>query len=200
MGTISAEESSEPILNSRAELKTLEAQIQLASVAAALEEDKAKPSLEAFVKYSMKSNHSDVAEATARLIDPYYPQTAIGVTFRMPLNGNLGQSSTRIATLQRQVLVQQLDETTQAFGKEIQSLTEKLAMATKSFAIAKQLADIQKSRVQNEQREFSNGRSTTYQNLLAIQDLSQAELGRLQVEFEITAIKTQLALYKGDAQ
>ena len=197
---ISAEEEAEPDLTSRPELKALEAQIQLVSVSAALEEDKAKPSLEAFVKYSMKSNHSDVAEATARLIDPYHPQTAIGVTFRMPLDGDLAQSSTRVSALQRQALVHQLEETKQAFNKDIQSLTEKLAMAKKSYAIATQLEGIQKSRVQNEQREFRNGRSTTYQNLLAIQDLSQAEIGRLQVEFEITAIKTQLALYKGDAQ
>jgi outer membrane protein TolC len=200
MRTIAAEEDITPVITSRSELKNIEAQIQLVSVSAQLEADKAKPSLEAFVKYSMKSNQSDLAEATAKVIDPYHPQTAIGVSLRMPLNADLAQSSTRVAILQREALNQQLEETKQAFYKDIQSLSEKLAMAKKSFAIAKQLEEIQKSRVQNEQKEFRNGRSTTYQNLLAIQDLSQAELGRLQVEFEITALKTQLALYKRDAQ
>jgi outer membrane protein TolC len=200
MRTISAEDDVTPVITSRSELKNIEAQIQLVSVSAQLEEDKAKPSLEAFVKYSMKSNQSDIGEATAKVIDPYHPQTAFGVSLRMPLNGDLAQSSTRVAIMQREALNQQLEETKQAFSKDVQSLSEKLSMAKKSFAIAKQLEEIQKSRVQNEQREFRNGRSTTYQNLLAIQDLSQAELGRLQVEFEINAIKAQLALYKGDDQ
>lgn len=182
----------------RLELKRLDTQIQALSRSADLEEDKSKPTLDAFIKYSVKSEQEKLGDATSKVSNPYNPQTAVGLTFRMTLDRDLAETGARSARLQREALVEQMNEVKQNFNKELQTLTEKLKRATDTFKIAKRLEDLQKARVENEQREFRNGRSTTYQMLLAMQDLAQAELGRLQTAYEIKSTKVQLALYKGD--
>jgi outer membrane protein TolC len=64
------------------------------------------------------------------------------------------------------------------------------------LAIAKNLEEIQQAKLKNEQIEFRNGRSTTYQILMFAQDLANAELSRLKAVYDILLIDIQLGLFQ----
>jgi outer membrane protein TolC len=115
----------------------------------------------------------------------------------MALNRSLASKSVDALRLKKQALAEQRAEALTQFEKEVASLLENHRQGLMSFKIAKDLETIQRDRVQNQQKEFRNGRSTTYNMLLAEQDLNESELGRLQAAYSIKITEAQLALYKG---
>jgi outer membrane protein TolC len=64
------------------------------------------------------------------------------------------------------------------------------------YETSKQLELIQKQKLDNEQKEYKNGRSTTYQLLMFAQDLAQAELARLESAYRLALLDIQLSLYQ----
>jgi outer membrane protein TolC len=181
----------------RDELAAIDQQLRASEISIELEGDKIDPELSAFAQYNLKGEKEKYADAARHVADPYRSRAVVGVTLSMALNRSLASKSVDALRLKKQALAEQRAEALTQFEKEVASLLENHRQGLMSFKIAKDLETIQRDRVQNQQKEFRNGRSTTYNMLLAEQDLNESELGRLQAAYSIKITEAQLALYKG---
>ena len=180
----------------REELKHFDAQIQSAKFASDIDKDNSRPNLDAFLSYGLRSEQKELGDSFSKVTDPYYPKTVIGLSLSMTLDRKLSESAYRASKARESALISLRDEEKKNYQTELQQLLTKHKQAVQSFRIAKQLEELQKNRLDNEQSEFRNGRSTTQQMLLSTQDLAQSELSRLQAAFEIKTTEVKLALFK----
>jgi outer membrane protein TolC len=74
-------------------------------------------------------------------------------------------------------------------------LMRSLGEAKQRLDLSQKLEMIQKNKLLNEQSRLKQGRSTTYQVLLFEQDYLQAELLRIQNQFAILKIISQMKLF-----
>jgi outer membrane protein TolC len=183
---------------SRPELKMLAEQKKSLEFAAKIEEEASLPELDVFAQYGLRSEADKISSAFSDIYDPARPRTTIGLRLSMMIDRDLAGSSFRAAHFRSLALTEQLQETEAVLDRELRSLIEKYESSITAYGISSELERLQKSRVENEQSEFKNGRSTTYSLLLATQDHAQAELGRLKSAFEIKTTEIQLLTFKED--
>ncbi len=83
--------------------------------------------------------------------------------------------------------------------KDLNTLLVKRKDSLATLAVAEKLEGLQRKKLANEQKEYGNGRSTTYQILMFTQDLANAELARLQALYSLKIIEAQLRMYERTA-
>lgn len=181
----------------RQEISTLGEYARSAKLTSELELDSAKPELDIFFQYGLKSQSDKLSDALSDVNSPSRPKTTIGLSLSMLVDRDIAGSSYRAALKRAQVAETQKASLERDLERDLKALLERYSNGLESYKIAAELEKLQRSRVENEQAEFKNGRSTTYSMLMANQDLAQAELGKLKTAFDTKAAESQLNLFKG---
>ncbi len=189
-----------PDLENRPEVKVAKAQIELAESSIKLSEDKVSPQLNAFSMHGFQSREDTFANSAKKINDPYYPVTTIGLTLSMTTDRDLVQASVNSAKAKKAASEYMLEDARRNLQSEVYGLLDKQKDAINLYNLAKSVEKIQKEKLDNEQKQHRNGRSTTYQLLMFSQDLALAELSRIKAAYNLQMIQAQLAQYKGEAK
>lgn len=180
----------------KAEWRVMQAQLKSIGTSVEVEREKTKPEVELFGSYGLKSAKENLGEATSEIHRPQQPKMVVGLSFKMALDPAAVGASYESSRLSRMSLERQSDELRQGLERGLGELTSRWSGATKRYETATSLVDIQKRRLDHQQSEFRNGRSTTYQLLLSAQDLADAELSQLRSSLEVVTLQAQLAQYE----
>jgi outer membrane protein TolC len=178
------------------ELAMIRDQIEVAGSAMAVAEEQSLPSLNAFASYGLQSRFDDLAKTLRSTVDPYNPMLTVGIALDMPLDRDLVKSASEAARYRRAAAQNLLEDTTRTLSRAVTDLNIKRSEAIKVYAMAKSLEQVQDEKLKNEQRQYRNGRSTTYQLLMFSQDLAMAELGRVKAAYSVYAIDAQLRQFR----
>jgi outer membrane protein TolC len=116
----------------------------------------------------------------------------------MSTDRDLVQASVNSSKAKKASAEYMLEDTRRNLRSDADGLVEKQKDAQRVFDLAKALEKLQTEKLENEQKQHSYGRSTTYQLLMFSQDLAQAELARIRAAYNLQMIQAQLAQYKGD--
>ncbi len=187
---------SSPDVKNHPELVQMTKQLSLASNAVALANEGQKPKLEIFGSYSLLSRQGEVSKTVSKLRDPYQPANVIGLRLSLSLDRDAVAASTRAKKLEEAALRYQLDAKSEELKQTQSRLLSQLSATTSIYATSKDLVANQKEKLENEQKEFRNGRSTTYQLLMFTQDKTDAEEKQLQIAYQILLLHHQLALFE----
>ena len=177
-------------------MKRLRDTLAASELSIALEEDKTKPSLDLFGSYTLTGNRENPAEAVKNVADPYQPTSVIGLRLNMTLDRDLLKSQVEAQKVRKMALQKQYEDTERSLNKDLQGLLTKRQSATELYEISRGLEGIQRNKLENEQYNYRNGRSTTYQLLMFTQDLAQSEFNRLESAYQIAILDIQLQLFK----
>ncbi|MBM4252538.1 MAG: TolC family protein [Deltaproteobacteria bacterium] len=191
-----AKDSPKVGVDKQPELAMIRNQIDVASSAMAVAEEQSLPSLNAFASYGLQSRFDDLAKTMRNTIDPYNPMLTVGIALDMPLDRDLVKAATEAARHRRVAAQNLLEDATRNLSRAVTDLNIKRSEAIKVYAMAKSLELVQDEKLKNEQRQYRNGRSTTYQLLMFSQDLAMAELGRVKAAYAVYVIDAQLRQFR----
>lgn len=183
----------------RAELAIYEEQLKASSSSIELEREKTKPSFEVFASYSALSTREELINTPSGFASPYQPNTTIGLRLSMPLDRDLIERQLQASSVRKTATELRRENERINLQKELNSLLVKRKDSLATLAVAEKLEDLQKRKLANEQKEYRNGRSTTYQILMFTQDLASAEFARLQALYSLKIIDAQLRMYERNA-
>lgn len=183
----------------RAELAIYEEQLKATTSSIELEREKTKPSFEVFASYSALSTREDLANTPSGFGSPYQPNTTIGLRLSMPLDQDLIDRQLQASTVRKTATELRRENERINLQKELNTLLVKRKDSLATLAVAEKLEDLQRKKLANEQKEYRNGRSTTYQILMFSQDLATAEFARLQALYSLKIVDAQLRMYERNA-
>jgi outer membrane protein TolC len=118
----------------------------------------------------------------------------------MTLDRELIKSQTDAARLRRSAAQSQYDDLDRRLKRAAQDLAVHRSEAVNIYKMSKSLEEVQAEKLKNEQNQYRNGRSTTYQLLMFSQDLAQAELGRVKAAYSVHMIDAQLRQFRGETK
>ncbi len=186
-------------VNNRAELGIYEEQLNAATSSIELEKEKSKPTFEVFASYAVLSSREELINTPSGFGSPYQPNTTIGLRLSMPLDRDLIDRQLQASSVRKTATELRKDEERINMQKDLNTLLVKRKDSLATLAVAEKLEGLQRKKLANEQKEYGNGRSTTYQILMFTQDLANAELARLQALYSLKIIEAQLRMYERTA-
>ena len=191
--------SSQLDVNHRVELAVYDEQLQLSSAAIELEREKTKPTLEAFASYAVLSTREELINTPSGFGSPYQPNTTLGLRLSMPLDRELVDRQLQASSVRKNVTELRKENERNTLQKQLSSLMVQRKDSLETLALAEKLETLQRKKLANEQQEYRNGRSTTYQILMFSQDLASAEFAKLQVLYALKIVDSQLRMFERNA-
>ncbi len=154
-----------------------------------------KPELEVYGSYGLNSRQATRSAAIDRTWSNDFPTAVVGVRFSTPLL--IGAQSRAIKGYGKEAVAADLQKDQRVFEQEVlwKDLALKLEEAKRRYAIAVQLASVQKKKAETERVRLRQGRTTTYQSLIFDQDLNSAEATRIQSQAEVLQILAQMKTF-----
>jgi outer membrane protein TolC len=183
----------------RAELAIYEEQLNATMSSIELEREKTKPSFEVFASYAALSTREDLVNTPSGFGSPYQPNTTIGLRLSMPLDQDLIDRQLQASSVRKSATELRRENERNNLQKDLNTLLVKRKDSIATLAVAEKLEDLQRRKLANEQKEYRNGRSTTYQILMFTQDLATAEFAKLQALYSLKIIDAQLRMYERNA-
>lgn len=183
----------------RAELAIYEEQLNATTSSIELEREKTKPSFEVFASYAALSTREELVNTPSGFGSPYQPNTTIGLRLSMPLDRDLIDRQLQASSVRKTATGLRLENERNNLQKELNTLLVKRRDSLATLAVAEKLEGLQRRKLANEQKEYRNGRSTTYQILMFTQDLATAEFAKLQALYSLKIIDAQLRMYERNA-
>ncbi|MBC7691462.1 MAG: TolC family protein [Methylotenera sp.] len=174
-------------------------QIEIATVAnSVVATSRNNPTLDVYAAYAMNSRlQPGVSDAIGDSFHSGRPTSAIGLRFSAPLDlgllndakkGWAKEKSGAELTYQKRLFDQDIDW---------KNLNDQFEQAKKRLRLAIAIEKIQQKKMTYERERLGRGRTTTYQVLLFEQDLSQAELARVQSQAEVLQLLARMKLFGG---
>ena len=158
--------------------------------------DRQLPSLDLVGSVNFNGHDPSFSDATSRSFTTQNPLYTVGVLFSVPLNfggtsdvrsGYLKENQGAELTFRRRLQDQENDWT---------DLRQRLEDSQELLRIAIELESAQKLKLDSERSRFKQGRSTTYQISLFVQDYLGAQLSRVRALFQILNVRTQIKTYE----
>jgi outer membrane protein TolC len=165
-----------------------------------LDREALKPNVDLTAAYSWNGRDPARSEAVSEAYGSKYPYSAIGITFKVPLNVPTWTSSMRGAGMDIEAADLELEQARINEAKEWRDITSRLKDARLRLGLVRTLESAQKAKFENERTRLQRGRSTTFQSLTFEQDYAQAQLTRLRTQAEVLQILAQMRTYEGSIQ
>ncbi|HYX38705.1 MAG TPA: TolC family protein [Oligoflexus sp.] len=186
-------------VNNRVELAIYEAQLKATTSSIELEKENARSTFEVFASYSALSTREEIMDTPSGFGSPYQPNTTIGLRLSMPLDQGLVNRQLQASSVRKTATELRREDERIKLQAELSSLLVKRKDSMATLAVAEKLETLQRKKLDNEQKEYRNGRSTTYQILMFTQDLANAEFAKLQILYSLKIIDSQIRMYERNA-
>lgn len=162
---------------------------------AALGEEGARPSVEAYAAGAFNGRRAGASAAAADSVGPDGPRYAVGARVSVPLDlsllGGVRDGHRREAAAARARRARKEFESADDWS----DLAEKLADARARVALARAIEDVQRERAETERRRHGEGRTTTYLVLQAEQDWAASRRGRVDAELGVRLAAARMKPY-----
>ena len=179
----------------RADVRALQAQIELARAASVVTTESVKPSLNIFGSYNLNGRDDGASGAISDTWSSGRESAAMGVRFQMPLNLSAVSDIKQGANLNVKAAELKHQHALYTQEEEWKDLIEKFNDAKETLKLARTIENAQKAKLENERARLRQGRTTTYQVLLFEQDFNQAQLTRVRTATQILAVESQFKMY-----
>lgn len=173
------------------------AQAKLSSASARLIEERNKPAFDIFGNVGMNGRGDSTSNSLSDARGGDRGTYTVGVRLNIPLDLSATSNTRTGARLGEQAQHEQLSQKQILQEKDWNVLLQRLQDAKESLSYAELLVDAQSAKLKNGRTRLKTGRATTYEVLLFEQDLSQAEIARIQLASQILAVRSGLKLYQG---
>ncbi len=156
-----------------------------------------KPSLDAYVSYSVTGRDGTLSGAMGFMGQATYPLGVVGVRFATPLHFGL-ISDNNEAYIKEQKAAD-LNQARKQFEQENdwKELVHKLEEGKQKLRLARELEKAQSDKYAYERGRLKSAKTMLFQVLMFEQDYGLAQLNRLQKEVEVRGILTQMKLFGG---
>jgi outer membrane protein TolC len=182
----------------RADVVAAQAQAALAQAAARVDEERNKPTLEAFGTYAMSARGADADSSERALRAGDHDATTVGLRFSAPLDVVSSYKARAGARLAAQSQQEQFQQKLAQQDADWKLLVQQIRDIQESVALAGQLVDAQTAKLADARERLKDGRATTYEVLSYEQDQSQAQLQGLQLAAQLLSLRASLRLYPAD--
>lgn len=173
------------------------AQAELSSASAKLIEERNKPVLDIYGNVGLNGRGDSITNSSSDVRGGDRGTYTVGVRLNIPLDLSATSNVRAGARLVEQAQHEQLSQKQILQEKDWNVLLQRLQDAKESLSYAEQLVDAQSAKLKNGRARLKTGRATTYEILLFEQDLSQAQIARIQLASQILAVRSGLKLYQG---
>ncbi|MEW6516524.1 MAG: TolC family protein [candidate division FCPU426 bacterium] len=175
----------------------LSARAVLAGSEAAVRESRWRlsPELTAFGLASWHGLHTDRAEAFNQVIGAEKPAYAVGAELTLPLDFSLQAATVRGYEQEQEASAAQLRDAEIAAETDWNKLCEQWVHAKAKLEAAREVRDLQARRVELERSKIRRGKTTTWQVVMAENDLDLATMSLHHVMFEALMTLFQSDLY-----
>ncbi len=179
----------------RLDVKAAQHEKEAAAAGLEAQQEKDKPTLDLFASAALNGRSNAMTDAISDSFKAGRETYALGVKFVLPLD--FGSLSDYQHGLEQEKNAAGLNLEARQFAekRDWEGLNQRFAEARRRLEIAYKIVDTQKAKVENENRKFKQGRSTTFQILQFEQDLADSEIGLIQAEWALLATATQMKLF-----
>ena len=179
----------------RYDIAAANANMKSAVTNAKIIEETKRPSLNLVGSYAFNGIEKSSPKALSRSLAGNGKEAIIGLNFSMPLYFNTQNQVRQGAALSASAARINYQQKLSDQENDWQSLIQNLNYKKQNLKLLKEIALAQKLKLENEQKLFKQGRTTTYQILVFKQSYNRAELDSISRAYEILSLLADKKLY-----